>query len=237
MSLIEFISLGFFTGFVGSFHCIGMCGPIALALPGSRKEGMRFIWGRVFYNFGRILTYVSLGVLFGLLGERLMLYGLQQIVSVVAGAAIIFFVVSVYFMKKNYFRNLSSYPVKLKMYFGKFIQRKSQSGLFFTGTLNGLLPCGFVYIAIGAAIATGSVTGSSALMLGFGFGTIPVMLSISVLGKSFPAKVRQRFLKIAPAMILIVGVLLVLRGMNLGIPFVSPELKSIEKSSELICPL
>lgn len=235
MSLVEFISLGFFTGLVGSFHCIGMCGPIALVLPGSRRDGMSFVMGRVLYNLGRVMTYLTLGVLFGLLGERLMLYGLQQVVSIAAGAGIIFFVITVYFLKKNYFRNLSSYPVKLKSYFGKFLQRKSQSGLFFTGTLNGLLPCGFVYIAIGAAIATGSVHGSSALMFGFGLGTIPVMLSISILGKSFPSKVRMRFLKIVPAMILIVGILLVLRGMNLGIPFVSPEIQSIEKSSDLIC--
>lgn len=235
MSMLELISLGFFTGFIGSFHCIGMCGPIALLLPGSRSEGMRFVSGRFLYNFGRVVTYVSLGVFFGLLGERLMLYGFQQIVSMIVGASIIFFVISVYVFKKNYFANFSSYPLKLKSYFGKFIQRKSQSGLFFTGTLNGILPCGFVYIAIGAAIATGSVGGSTALMLGFGLGTFPVMLSISVLGKSFSPKIRMKFLKIAPAMILIVGILLVMRGMNLGIPFISPEMKATEKPAELIC--
>ena len=75
-------------GLGGSLHCVGMCGPLALALAGGDRGGLRFIGGRLLYNSGRMVTYVLLGGLFGLLGGVLQLAGWQQGLSIAVGGII-----------------------------------------------------------------------------------------------------------------------------------------------------
>jgi len=209
-------------GFVGSVHCAGMCGPLALALPtGERSRGL-FFAGRLLYNLGRIVTYALLGALFGLLGQGLVFAGLQQWVSLVLGAAILIgLVISPRFA--------NTIPVTravnwLKGALGNLFRRRALPALFGIGLLNGLLPCGLVYVAAAAATATGHVLSGMQFMIAFGLGTLPMLLAISCLGPKLQWLLRFKVQRLIPASLLLVGLLLLLRGMALGIPYVSPKL-------------
>ncbi len=109
---------------------------------------------------------------------------------------------------------------------------RSFQSLFFIGMLNGLLPCGLVYMAIAGAIGTGGVAEGSLYMILFGLGTIPMLLSISLAGNIMSIAVRKRINKLIPVLVVIVGVLFILRGLSLGIPYLSPPKQKIEQKFE-----
>lgn len=214
----------FLLGFVGSLHCAGMCGPLALALPVVGKTRAMFFLSRLTYNFGRIVTYGSLGVLFGLLGATFALAGLQRWLSLGAGVVIL-----IGLLASSRFA-VGTPAVKLVVWvksgLGKMLQRRSFASLFTLGLLNGLLPCGLVYVACAGATATGSLLTGAEYMLGFGLGTLPMMLGIGLAGRSLQSMFRFQTQRVITASLVIVAVLLILRGMALGIPSVSPDLAS-----------
>lgn len=219
---------GFLVGFLGSLHCIGMCGPIVLALPSSTVSNWGFVNGRVLYNFGRVFTYSFLGLLFGYLGSKLSMFGFQQIVSIALGAIIILWVV-IPASLKNKLRNASGFnifTVKLKNLFMPLFKKRSNLSMFIIGVLNGFLPCGFVYMAIAGAIAVSSASPVRGMlfMMFFGLGTVPVMLGTSIAGNLISFNIKRKFAKIVPVFAVILAVIFVLRGMNLGIPYISPKL-------------
>lgn len=224
----------FLIGLFGSFHCIGMCGPIALALPIQNNNMVRMILGRLLYNIGRAITYAAIGLLFGLIGQSLSLAGFQQSVSIVAGVLILLMVLlpskisqKLYLLKPAYgFTNF------LKRKFGMLLRQKTISATFFIGLLNGFLPCGLVYIAVAGALGTGHYLDGAAYMFVFGIGTIPIMLTVSLAGNFIGINVRKRINKMIPAFMIILAFLFILRGMNLGIPYVSPQLQHAEISDE-----
>ena len=109
---------------------------------------------------------------------------------------------------------------------------RSFSSLFFIGLLNGLLPCGLVYMAIAGAIGLGNVTEGSLYMILFGIGTIPMLLTISLAGNIMSLAVRKKINKLIPVMVVIVGLLFILRGLSLGIPYLSPPKQKIEQKFE-----
>jgi len=96
------------------------------------------------------------------------------------------------------------------------------------GFLNGLLPCGMVYLALGSALATGNMLNGALFMIFFGLGTMPALLAVAMGGQLIPFSARQRLQKVLPVFVASMGLLLILRGMNLGIPFVSPHLDTTE---------
>ncbi|NMB80988.1 MAG: sulfite exporter TauE/SafE family protein, partial [Ignavibacteria bacterium] len=147
---------GFFVGLFGSLHCIGMCGPIVLALPVIGDSQFKILLGRILYNLGRILTYTIMGALFGLFGSRLVLFGLQQDLSIVFGVIILLYVLT---PRKIKIKVANTYIYRettniIKSRFASMISKKSNSSLFTIGVLNGLLPCGFVYVGIAGAVST-----------------------------------------------------------------------------------
>ena len=228
----------FLIGLFGSFHCIGMCGPIALALPTQQKNYANLITGRLLYNIGRALTYSLIGLVFGLLGQGLSLAGFQQSVSILAGVLILLMVLlpsnisqKLYLLKPAYgFTNF------LKKKFGVLLQKKSVSAIFLIGILNGFLPCGLVYIAIAGALASGGYIEGALYMFVFGIGTLPIMLAVSLVGNFISLNVRKRINKAIPVFMVILAFLFILRGMNLGIPYVSPQLQQTEINDEsVIC--
>lgn len=225
-------------GFLGSFHCIGMCSPIVLALPASKLFGWSFVKSRSLYNFGRILTYSFLGLLFGLLGNRIALFGFQQIVSIVLGAFIIFLVIIPNKIRTFLFPSsiTNYYNSKLKSFFIPFFKKGSTLSFFIIGILNGFLPCGFVYIGIAGAIAVSyqGVLYSILFMTLFGAGTIPAMFGTSMIGSYLSVNLRQRLFRLIPVFTIILGVILIFRGLNLGIPYLSPKLLS-QTPNEMLC--
>lgn len=227
---------GFIVGLLGSFHCIGMCGPIAIALPVFGESKLKIMFDRVLYNLGRAVSYSLMGAVFGLLGSRVAIYGLQQNLSIALGAIIIIYVLTPQKIKNKisdtliYIKFIDSF----RLVFSKLISRKSDSSLFSLGILNGFLPCGFVYVGIAGAISTGNFLSGAFYMALFGLGTFPIMFGVSVIGKTINAAIRKRINKLIPVLAILLAVIFILRGLNLGIPYLSPRFMTAAQS-EVIC--
>jgi sulfite exporter TauE/SafE len=221
-------------GLMGSFHCAGMCGPIAIALPLHGNTILQKVFGGALYNIGRTITYGIMGALFGLLGQGVEMLGFQQKISVVMGALMIISVLfpALFKNKSNLGKSWSHFVGVLKRAIGKMFSIRSFSSLLFIGLLNGLLPCGLVYMAIAGAIGTGNVTQGSLYMILFGLGTIPMMLAISMAGNIMSQAIRTKINKLIPVLVIVVGLLFILRGLSLGIPFLSPPKQKIEQKFE-----
>lgn len=228
MNEIYFVAL--MTGLVGSLHCIGMCGPIAVALPLGNKSWLHRTFGSLTYNVGRTLTYGILGGLFGLLGQGIEMAGLQQWATILIG---IIMIVSVLFpvvfrQKIKIDQVFTGYAGRLIGQFRKLFSKASIASLFVIGLLNGLLPCGLVYVAIAGAISSGSVTSGIIYMVLFGLGTIPIMFAIPLAGNLVTSGLKKRFRGAVSAFIVLLGILFILRGLSLGIPYISPPSKVLK---------
>ncbi|MDP2724286.1 MAG: sulfite exporter TauE/SafE family protein [Bacteroidales bacterium] len=226
------------TGLVGSLHCIGMCGPIAVALPlGKRNYGYKIL-GSLTYNLGRILTYGILGALFGLLGQGIEMAGLQQWASIGIGAIMILSVIfPALFKGKMKFEQLFfGYAGKLVGKFRQLFAISSLPSLFLIGLLNGLLPCGLVYVAVAGAINTNDTFFGIIYMVIFGLGTIPIMTAIPLIGNMIGRQIRKRFAKALSIFIVILGIIFILRGLSLGIPYLSPPAKMLVPHEKMMKP-
>ena len=212
----------FLLGLVGSLHCAGMCGPLALALPAAGDTTPGYVLGRVAYNAGRIITYCLLGIVFGLAGWTFLLAGLQRWVSIALGVALLLGL----FASQRLVRwnPVTLVMDQLKSRMLVLLRRRSFGSLAVLGLLNGLLPCGLVYAACAAATTTGGVLAGAQFMAIFGLGTVPMMLAISLSGKLVPLSLRLKLRQAIPVCLLLLGTLLILRGLSLGIPFLSPDL-------------
>ena len=203
-------------GLLGSFHCIGMCGPIAFLLPVDRTNQTKRVLQISVYHLGRLITYGVLGLLFGLLGKGFNFFGFQQYLSIIIGVIMILLVVlpsktvNKFSVTKPIYKLLSGVKNRL----GKELKKKRTDTFFTIGFLNGFLPCGLVYMAIFASIATGNaITGSLYMML-FGLGTIPLMTAFVYLGNFTTGLVRKRIQQFIPVAVVMIAVLFILRGMG-----------------------
>ncbi len=212
-------------GFASGFHCIGMCGPIALSLGLTKKQATNYYLQNLTYQFGRIVTYSILGGLLGIIGKSFQLAGFQQYLTI--GVGILLIVMAVFSFGGKDFASkipfLSRSLLNVKMTLGKLLQKADYRSRFSTGILNGLLPCGMVYMALTASLAAGGIWQSATFMALFGLGTLPFMFSIVLLGNLMTTAFRIKVLKIIPAMMIILGALFILRGLEIGIPFLSPK--------------
>ena len=214
-------------GFLGSFHCIGMCGPIALALPIHTLTPAKKTVYVLTYNSGRIFTYTVFGFFAGLIGKGFVIAGYQQILSVSLGILILLSVLLPlsFTSRFKFHSHLLLFFSRIKSILGKLFLKKGKAPLLMIGILNGLLPCGLVYMGIAGALATGDIFRGSLFMTAFGLGTLPAMLVLPLLGSSFDLKKRNTIRKAMPVITALVAVLLILRGLNLDIPYVSPKLE------------
>ncbi|MGY4386158.1 sulfite exporter TauE/SafE [Pedobacter sp. UYP24] len=213
--------LAFFIGLLGSLHCIGMCGPLAFAVPVNQPGWLALVWNKFIYQTGRIISYCLLGLVAGLLGRQIWQTGLQQSISIFTGALIIL-VASTRLLKVNLFGKRRS---RLMAPFYKLFDFafKHKANHLIIGALNGLLPCGFVYLALAGAINTGSVKSSVNYMFWFGAGTVPLMLAATVVVSFTGVPFRRKLNKVLPFGMLLLGFWFVFRGMGLDIPYLSPK--------------
>ena len=227
----------FIFGLLGSLHCVGMCGPIAFMLPVDRTNSTRKLLQMFTYHFGRILSYSIIGFLFGLVGKSLYIFGLQQQLSIGIGIIMIATVSipSRIFNRYNLSRPIFIIISKIKSELGTSLKKKTADTFLTIGFLNGLLPCGLVYMAVFASIAMHSAVMGSVYMALFGLGTIPLMTSAIYLGKFLNTTIKQRIQKIVPVFIIVIGLLFILRGLGLGIPFVSPKLATEIATGRMEC--
>lgn len=213
-------TIAFLLGFAGSLHCAAMCGPLLLALPAPPGGPGRFLAGRLIYQAGRIFTYCVLGIVAGLAGKALFAAGWQRGLSIALGLAILlgFLISRKIALSAPIVRLLSG----LKGAMSAQLRQRGFRSLAILGALNGLLPCGLVYVALAQAMSRGALASSVAFMAAFGIGTVPMMLGMGLSRKLFPPAFRLQFRTLIPIGVGVVATLLILRGLALGIPYVSP---------------
>jgi uncharacterized protein len=214
----------FLIGFWGSLHCVGMCGPIVLALPAYTGEYRKLLAGRILYNLGRVVTYSIMGGILGIIGYGIALAGFQQWFSIFLGAVVLLFL---FYPRLTLLLN-ASHPInlfnqKLKNFFGQMLRKKSLLSQYLIGMANGLLPCGLVYVALAGAIVSGTFAAGALYMALFGLGTFPLMLAISFSGNFIGLQLKKRLYRFTPIFIVAIALIFILRGLNLGIPYVSPK--------------
>ncbi len=219
MSFAAIVLTGFSIGFLGSLHCVGMCGPIAFSM----LQNSGNVAAVLLYNLGRALSYAFMGLVLGLIGNQFALAGYQQGLSIASGILILvlFFAsrwtdVKIPYLAswQNSVRNLLS---------GIMSKPKTYWFPFELGLVNAWLPCGLVYLALLPALATGNAYAAAGLMFSFGLGTMPLMILLLTAGTMLSVSIRQRINRYIPYLILITACLLILRGLGLGIPYLSPS--------------
>ncbi|WGK93922.1 MULTISPECIES: sulfite exporter TauE/SafE family protein [Flavobacterium] len=219
----------FIFGLISSLHCIGMCGPIAMMIPVDSTNPTKKATQIITYHLGRLVAYATIGLLFGLVGKGFFLAGIQQRLSIFIGVAMIITILTPERVLANYNFSKPVYRLisKIKMALGKQFKNRSYQSLFTIGVLNGFLPCGMVYVALFGAIAMQNVSLGITYMLLFGLGTIPMMSSVTYLNSFMTLSFRNKVQKAIPYVGVIIGVLFILRGLGLGIPYISPAKMSL----------
>ncbi|MEY2739414.1 MAG: hypothetical protein RL259_1323 [Bacteroidota bacterium] len=224
-------------GLISSFHCVGMCGPIAMMLPVDRTNEAKRAAQILTYHFGKLSAYGVLGLIFGLLGKSFYAAGWQQQMSIILGVLMIMVsivpdrVVAQYNFSKPIYKIISN----VKSHLGQQFKRKSYSSLFIIGLLNGFLPCGMVYVAIFGAIAMQSVSLGVVYMLLFGIGTIPMLTLVVYLSHLLSFSSRNTLQKVIPIVAIVIGMLFIIRGLGLDIPYVSPSNLSLFVQADANC--
>ena len=224
--MVSVLIAGFLLGFAGSLHCVGMCGPLSLALPTYHLSATVRLLSLLLYQLGRIITYALLGLLFGIAGKGIYLAGVQQWFSITMGMLILMFAV-MYFMQGR-MRGISIFNrfyAWVSFVIGKIIKNKQgPAGFLVLGMANGLLPCGMVYIALAAAMSFHITFQSVGFMAMFGAGTLPAMMLVAYSTAMVSPGARKLFKRSIPYFIMLTGIVLIMRGLNLGIPFLSPQI-------------
>ena len=223
-------------GLVGNLHCLGMCGPIALAVPHFSENRAGVIVDDLLYNSGRIITYGILGLIVGFVGMPVAMSKYQGVISIIVGVLLLIYL----FIPANLKSKFTSVGMSRKISnafknkFRHLLNVNSRSSLFVLGLMNGLLPCGLVYVALFASVASFNPIKSMIFMLIFGVGTTPIMFSVFYLKKIINLKFRSKLRRIVPIGIGLVAILLIMRGMELGIPYISPDLSNPHKMEKMM---
>lgn len=218
-----------FFGLISSLHCIGMCGPIAMMLPVDHKNPTKKALQILTYHLGRLTAYGFLGLAFGLLGKGLFIAGFQQNISIAVGVLMIIIAIvpEKVFARYNFSKPIYKVISSIKSSLGNQFKRKTFDALFSIGFLNGLLPCGLVYAALFGAIAMQNEVLGVAYMLLYGIGTIPLMSVVVYASGFMSVPLRSKLQQIIPIITIGIGILFILRGLSLGIPFISPAEQSL----------
>ncbi|MBS1760885.1 MAG: sulfite exporter TauE/SafE family protein [Bacteroidetes bacterium] len=220
---------GFTLGAVGSLHCVGMCGPLSLALPIHHLSKPLKLLALLLYQIGRVITYAIIGLIFGIAGNRIYIAGYQQWFSIGMGVMVLLLALLYFLYKKNVrVPLLNAFYKSVQQLIIKILKSSKRTYHFLLlGMANGLLPCGMVYIALASTFTLASVSESVAFMAMFGAGTLPAMMLVGFAGTMIKPEIRIAFKKLTPIIISVMGVILILRGLNLGIPFISPLMPQV----------
>jgi sulfite exporter TauE/SafE len=225
MTLLPLILGAFLLGFAGSVHCVGMCGPIAMLVPVAPHSEWKRLAGVMLYLTGKSVTYAAMGLCFGLFGAAFHWAGLQQALSIGAGVVLLCLVVLLVAKSSRFHQNAATNYIAKNVvaFLSRSVRNTGPAAPFFMGIINGMLPCGLVYIGLTAAVALGNALHAMLFMLAFGLGTMPLLLSFVLLAKQFGSQFRRRLQQLTPLLLACMALVLILRGLQLNIPFVSPH--------------
>ena len=217
-------------GLASGVHCVGMCGPIALSMGLTKKQATNYYLQNITYQLGRIFTYAILGAILGIVGEGFEIAGFQRILTI--GVGIILILMAFFsFGGKDFASKIpfvSKFLFKIKSKLGSILQKSDYKSRFTTGILNGFLPCGMVYMALTASLASGGIWQGAFFMMLFGLGTFPFMFAVVLAGNLMNQTFRLKILKVIPVMMIVLGSLFVIRGMEVGIPYLSPKKEAMQ---------
>ena len=203
-------------GLAGSLHCVGMCSPLAMAVTSSRS-GVSL--NRLLYNAGRILTYSALGMIVSSFGFVVPIFKFQNLVSIVLGIVLLLVGIGTLRVNIPFLSALiGNQTTKLKILFAKFLQRKSLSSVLVLGSLNGLLPCGLVYIALTYCLTLQSPWEGFGFMSLFGVGTLPAMLGLTNLLQQLVKRFNLSLKHVTSGMMILAGILLIARVFIVHLP-------------------
>jgi len=225
--------LAFTMGLMSSFHCIGMCGPIALALPIQKGNKFQKFSGLSVYNGGRTLTYAVLGLILGSVGSSLSWIGYLRYLSIFSGIIMLAYVLwpahlDSYFHPPKFWQKFIQH---VKKHMAEMLRSRKLQSWFLLGILNGLLPCGLVYMALISSVATGIAVDGGLYMLMFGIGTLPAMMAVGFFKQWFTVSLRTRMRKLTPVILVAAGILLIARGLLIQ----HPENNSADSNGITIC--
>lgn len=226
-SLINVILLGGLMGLISNLHCIGMCGPIALALPLDRSSKASIAGGITAYTIGRSIGYALLGLIVGFIGLSADLLGVLQWLSVASGVFILLYAWTGYVSGKTGNNWINRLLMRSMGQLMRKTKKRSTIKLLGIGSINAFLPCGMVYVALLSALNVGRIEYSVIYMIAFGLGTLPGSIFLGALKDYFN---RLKFFSrktVLASLISLVGVFMILRGLNLGIPYISPKVEMI----------
>ena len=217
------LATAFVLGVAGSAHCIVMCGPIALAVPSHGTGWRARASSTLLMNTGRLVTYALLGSVFGAFGYALRLAGLQQTVSIAAGTVLLASIIVPGMLERFSPTGALTLGIsRLRGMLARNLKRAAPEALFFTGMLNGLLPCGLLYSALlGAAVMDTWQLGALFMIL-FALGTWPAMIALRISGAMIGERLRVPLRRLAPVMISAMDLLLIARGLELNVPLIGP---------------
>ncbi|UBM58548.1 sulfite exporter TauE/SafE family protein [Marinilongibacter aquaticus] len=213
--MLSAIYIGLITGLIGSFHCLGMCGPLVLALPMGSFSKQKKIAALLTYHFFRVMGYLLIGFIIGMFGEAAGVFGLQRELSIVGGLLIISFTLFHY--------RLPSFSGKIQKWIARLVKKQKLYAFPIMGFLNAFLPCGMSFLAIATALAYGNTIYSTTFLFFFGFGNSLVLISAYFGWVALKNRFRLNMNRFLPIYSILLGLFLILRGSNLGIPYVSPE--------------
>lgn len=206
-------------GFLGSLHCLGMCGPLVMAIPSTGKTNLETAANVTGYHTSRLAAYALLGILPGVIGAGLHVTAAQQWISIIVG---ILFLVGCVISLRGQLRISIGWVDRasnaIQNLFFRYSRSGSRSHLLGLGFLNGLIPCGMVYMAMAAALGTGSVTGSMLFMIAFGAGTVPIFFGLAFIQSRKVLNLRPYLIKLIPVSLAILGVIFLWRGLAITVP-------------------
>ncbi|MEZ4909745.1 MAG: sulfite exporter TauE/SafE family protein [Saprospiraceae bacterium] len=213
--------IAFTLGFFGSLHCVGMCGPLAFGTLAHRgRNTLGLLWPTFFYNIGRVLSYSTLGVILGILGGIASLAGFQKAISISFGAILVG--LALFSVNLDHLIGKQKFIKKLYNQIAGFMSSAMKKGrqipAIQVGVINGLLPCGLVYVALMAAITLSNIWGTVGFMVFFGLGTFPAMFLVILLPTMIQGKVRMSLQRLYPILMGLTGFYLIYRGVMSKLP-------------------
>ncbi|TCD23363.1 sulfite exporter TauE/SafE family protein [Pedobacter psychrodurus] len=232
--MMDFLPLAFLMGLFGSLHCAVMCGPIMLGMPFQKSSFFQSGFQLFLYQFGRILVYTILGFIVGVLGNSITVFSNQKTLSIFIGILLILFTLLQF--SKSYNSGFSKIQLKLLNPVSKLMGKIFNLPFWglFAGMLNGLIPCGMVYLALATALNTGDAKSGGIFMFLFGLGTAPLMMMVSLGGIFLKKYIHFNTNRFIPWFMFFMGVIIILRSADLGIPFLSPK-KTIGYGQAIDC--
>ena len=228
---------GLLLGIAGGLHCLGMCGPLVVAATRVRKAQPCAHRNQLLHHLGRVTSYSLMGLTAGSMGRIVSLAGWQQPLSIGMGFLVIGAVMA---PRLKSLSGFVGYQIAhLTGALSRQLTSQSPWSHLGLGLCHGLLPCGLVYVAVASAAATGHPISGGLFMVAFGLGTFPALLGVGMFQQwSFQLGSRAWINgSVLKGLALFTGGILILRGLGLGIPLLSPDLGAPEMPHCCATPL